>query len=394
MSGMGGHYRGAVRFLDHLRARLSWWDGRIRSLLFDLVAAVFTVRFGVDFDTALTVPNVCLMIGAALAFLLRRRFPWLPVVATAAMATFTGPAVAASVAVYTMARRRGPSTQLWIAAGLLTAVLILHTYYNQPPSNVYVFVISVAVAVGVAMLLGLWVFQRKMLLVTFRERAEQAERERDLLAERAVAAERRRIAREMHDVVAHRCSVISLQAGALTLTAPDERTGEVAEVIRKTSATALTELRSMLRVLREDENDGPGETSGELANDPTLSSIRRLVADSVESGENIRLDFPDQLPETSSEIGRAAYRVVQESLTNAAKHAPHAAVHVEVAADDGEVVVTVSNRRSPGTGSDAVPGSGYGLIGMRERVTLAGGALRTGWAEDGGYRVRAVFPLQ
>ncbi|WP_249124253.1 sensor histidine kinase [Saccharopolyspora erythraea] len=383
-----------MRFLDHLRARLSWWDGRIRSLLFDLVAAVFTVRFGVDFDTALTVPNVCLMIGAALAFLLRRRFPWLPVVATAAMATFTGPAVAASVAVYTMARRRGPSTQLWIAAGLLTAVLILHTYYNQPPSNVYVFVISVAVAVGVAMLLGLWVFQRKMLLVTFRERAEQAERERDLLAERAVAAERRRIAREMHDVVAHRCSVISLQAGALTLTAPDERTGEVAEVIRKTSATALTELRSMLRVLREDENDGPGETSGELANDPTLSSIRRLVADSVESGENIRLDFPDQLPETSSEIGRAAYRVVQESLTNAAKHAPHAAVHVEVAADDGEVVVTVSNRRSPGTGSDAVPGSGYGLIGMRERVTLAGGALRTGWAEDGGYRVRAVFPLQ
>ncbi|GAA0558452.1 signal transduction histidine kinase [Saccharopolyspora erythraea NRRL 2338] len=390
---MGGHYRGAVRFFDHLRARLSWWDGRIRSLLFDLVAALITIRFGVNLETALTVPNVGLLIAAVLAFVVRRRFPWLPVVATAGLATFTGPAAAASVAAYTMARRRGPSTQLWVAGGLLAAVMTAHTY-QQFPQDLHIYAIASAATAGVAMLLGLWVFQRKMLLVTFRERAEQAERERDLLAERAVAAERRRIAREMHDVVAHRCSVISLQAGALTLTAPDERTGEVAEVIRKTSATALTELRSMLRVLREDENDGPGEMSGELASDPTLSSIRRLVADSVESGENIRLDLPDPLPETSSEVGRAAYRVVQESLTNAAKHAPHAAVHVEVTAEDGDLVVTVSNRRAPGTGSDAVPGSGYGLIGMRERVTLAGGALRNGWAEDGGYRVRAVFPLQ
>lgn len=392
MRPVGAHYREFVRFLENSRARLSWWDGRFRSLLFDLVVAAGTVRFGVDLDTALTVPTGCVMVAAALAFVVRRRFPWLPVVAAGALATFTAPAAAVSVAVYTMARSRGLSVQLWSAAGLLTVVLAWGIYVPESRS-LDIYAIVPAVIVGVAMLLGLWVFQRKMLVVTLRERAEQAERERDLLAERAVAAERRRIAREMHDVVAHRCGVISLQAGALTLTTQDEHTEEVAEVIRKTSATALTELRSMLRVLRDDEVEGTAQTSGELADNPATGSIQRLVDDAAASGVNIHLDMPDPPPETSSEVGRAAYRVVQEALTNAAKHAPHAAVRVDVTVEDDQLVVAVVNRRGRSTDTDVVPGSGYGLIGMRERVTLAGGTLHTGWTEDGGYRVRTVFPL-
>ena len=392
MSETPPHYRGGVRFLDRYRRRLSWWDGRLGSLLFDIPVAVGTVRFGINFDTQLTVLTTCVMIAAMLAFVVRRRFPWVPVIATCALCTFTAPGAAMAVAVYTMARRRGPCLQTWAAAGLITVMMTVVTYW--PPKKLDVFVVVPAFFVGAALLLGLWVSQRRVLLRTLQERAEQAERERDLLAERAVAAERRRIAREMHDVVAHRCSVISLQAGALTLTAPDEHTGEVAEVIRKTSATALTELRSMLRVLREDEPDQREERGGELASDPTVGSIRRLVEDTAASGANISLDMPGELPETSSEVGRAAYRVVQEALTNAAKHAPHAEVRVETEVQDGELVITVRNHRGRSTDTDAVPGSGYGLIGMRERVTLAGGTLRTGHTEDGGYRVRAVFSLQ
>lgn len=386
------YYRGAVQFLKARRTWLAWWDGKIRSLLFDLLVAVVAVRTGVDPDT-LTAPGTYLLVACAGAFVVRRRFPWLPVAACGALAVVVAPATAACVAIYTMARRRGPSTELWIA-GVVTTIFTLAGVYLRVDQLPVGYAVVPVVVLGMAMLLGLWVFQRKMLLVTLRERAEQAERERDLLAERAVATERRRIAREMHDVVAHRCSVISLQAGALTLTAQNARTEEIAEVIRSTSATALTELRGMLRVLRDDETETVSQPTGELANNPTVGSIRELVDEAIGARANIRLDLPDPVPETSSEVGRAAYRVVQEALTNAAKHAPHAQVRVEVAEQGDELVVTVSNPRGRGPEADAVPGSGYGLIGMRERVTHAGGTLRTGWTDDDEYRVRAVFPLR
>ncbi|GAB3285827.1 histidine kinase [Parasphingorhabdus pacifica] len=372
---------------------LSWWDGKIRSLLFDLAVAVITARAGVDLDD-LTPLSTCLLIAAGLGLLVRRRFPWAALVMSVPALFISSVGITGWVAIYTMARRKGPCTQLWVATAITLVMSILGAYHTLSPGEIVIAVVilSAVFLTGLPVLLGLWVFQRKMLLVSYQERAEQAERERDLLAERAVVAERRRIAREMHDVVAHRVSVISLQAGALTMNAQEKRTVEVAEVIRTTSSTALNELRTMLRVLRDDESDSTQDGGGELANTPTVGSIASLVREAVDSGAHVRLEMPDPPPETSAEVGRAAYRVAQEALTNAAKHAPHAAVLVAVHVQDDELVVTVSNQRGRSTDTDAVPGSGYGLIGMRERVTLAGGTLHTGLAEDGGYRVRASFP--
>ncbi|WP_168585869.1 ATP-binding protein [Saccharopolyspora sp. ASAGF58] len=109
---------------------------------------------------------------------------------------------------------------------------------------------------------------------------------------------------------------------------------------------------------------------------------------------NVRLTMPDPVPDVPPVVGRTAYRVVQEALTNAAKHAPHAAVQVTVSEDGDDLTLTVTNRRSPRAPAVALPSSGFGLIGMRERVALTGGKLHTGRTDDGGYRVHAVLPRQ
>jgi signal transduction histidine kinase len=371
------------------RGWLGWWDGRFRSLCFDLLVTAMVLQGISVHHAASALLAVCALVVCAPALLLRRRFPWLAVAATVLVA-FTG-AVSwmACVAGYTAARRWGPGRRLWIASGSLSLAMIPGYYRVLAESAdrlAYVVVVPL-LAVAASVLLGLWVFQRGALLASLRDRAEQAERERDLLAERAVEAERRRIAREMHDVVAHRVSVISLQAGGLSVSAPDDRTAQIAEVIRRTSASALSELRDVLKVLRDHQPQAPGSGA------PALDGIATLVDDAAAAGANLRADLPDPLPEVSGAVGRAAYRVVQEALTNAAKHAPHAAIRVTLDVAEDRLQVTVTNRRGAGGHTFAVPGSGYGLIGMRERVTLAGGTLRTGGTDDGGYRVRAVFPL-
>ncbi|MFE3650116.1 sensor histidine kinase [Streptomyces sp. NPDC059122] len=370
------------------RRWLAWWDGRFRSLCFDLLVTAMVLQGVSVHHAAPTLLVVCALAVCAPALLLRRRFPWLPVAATVLVA-FTGAASWVScVAGYTAARRWGPCRRLWIAGSVLVFAIIPGYYRGLAGSAdrlAYIAVVPL-LAVAASALLGLWVFQRGALLSSLRDRAEQAERERDLLAERAVEAERRRIAREMHDVVAHRVSVIALQAGGLSVSAPDERTAEIAEVIRHSSASALSELRDVLKVLRDDQP--PASSSGP----PALDGIATLVDDATTAGANLRADLPDSLPQVSGAVGRAAYRVVQEALTNAAKHAPHAAIRISLEVAQDQLQVTVTNRRGAVQGT-AVPGSGYGLIGMRERVTLAGGTLRTGGTDDGGYRVRAVFPL-
>lgn len=236
--------------------------------------------------------------------------------------------------------------------------------------------------------------QRHTLLNALRERARQAERERDLLAERAVAAERRRIAREMHDVVAHRVSTIALQAGALSVTAPDERTIETAEVIRQVSAQALTELREILNVLRHDQPESADGVHGVQSDGSVQADVATLVRDCVAAGGNIHLHAATEIPVVTGAVRRAVYRVAQEALTNAAKHAPHARVDIRLVDEQGELQLTVTNRRGGKRPSGhAVPGSGYGLLGMRERVTLVQGNLHTGPTLEGGYRVHAAFPL-
>jgi signal transduction histidine kinase len=368
---------------------LSWWDGKVRSLLFDLVVALLCSVGLVD--VAESFWAVCVAVAAGLGLLVRRRFPG-AAVATAVVVVASGqpPLPTSAVALYTFARRRGPSLSMWFAGAMTVASLVAAQMLQQEGWHGFPMLLGIAVnsaIYGAPAMLGLWLHQRQVLLSAAHERIERGERERALLAERAVAEERRRIARELHDVIAHRASVMSLQAGALTVHARDETTASTAELIRENSAKALTELRGMLRVLRE----SPSSHDDDPAAAPTASDIEELVRDAVAAGSTVRLTMPDLLPETSSTIGRAAYRVVQEALTNAARHAPDAAVRVDVEAGY-DLVITVANE--PGRKVGTTAGSGYGLLGMRERVALAGGSLEAGPSADGGYRVTAVLPLR
>jgi signal transduction histidine kinase len=246
--------------------------------------------------------------------------------------------------------------------------------------------------VGVVTAWGMFVRARRQLIWTLRERAERAEAEQRLQAEQARRAERTRIAREMHDVLGHRISLLALHAGALAFQPelpPDVR--ETAELMRSTARQALVELRAVIGVLR----DEPGQELVPAAPQPTLSDIPRLVEETRRAGGKIdlemRVDHPEDAP---SAVGRDAYRIVQESLTNIRKHARGTAGGVSVtgAADRG-LHVSVRNRLpvGPHTGP-ALPGSGAGLIGLQERVTLAGGTLVHGPDGAGGFVVHAELP--
>ncbi|WP_285478906.1 sensor histidine kinase [Amycolatopsis sp. NBRC 101858] len=363
---------------------LSWWDGRVVLLALDVAVAaaviVVTLTGGDPRDPhpALYVPAV---VVSGLALLARRRWPFLVLLVAVACMPAGVTLLPLMVAQYSVAARHGVSWVTGIAvvvAGIAGKVLPV---LSAPESLTQVVIVLLSFVFG-PLLAGLWMHQRAALLAVLRDRAEEAERTRTLLADQAVFAERRRIAREMHDVVAHRVTAVALQAGALSVRAPDEQTEQAAETIRATSAVALDELRGILRVLRDDAPDpDPG----------VLASLEDLVAQVVATGARVELTLPDPLPAVPDQVGRAAYRVVQESLTNAGKHAPHAAVDVRLAVTGDRLAVEVTNRLTPH--GSAVPGSGYGLVGMRERVELAGGDLRTGPTGDGRFRVLAGFPV-
>ncbi|MGW0515929.1 sensor histidine kinase [Crossiella sp. NPDC003009] len=377
------------------RGHLIWWDGRVSLLVLDL--AVFTAVCYLELHSAVVQDKLSspLYLAALVAFILtfaplRRRFPVLVLVVALAgipAGLTLGPA---TVAVYTVAVRHGLG---WITGGCMVLTLIVEfgLRWRYRLDELPAVALSAALFVFAPVLAGLWMNQRAALLAVLRGRAEEAERTRTLLAEQAVSAERRRIAREMHDVVAHRVTAIALQAGALSVTAPDEHTGRTAETIRSVSVTALDELRGILRVLRDEAEEGeppPSRPTGA----GLLGSVEQLVAGALATGARVELQLPDPLPMVPEQVERAVYRVVQEALTNAGKHAPHAAIQVGITATKDSLIVEVCNRLSPRPAN--VPGSGYGLLGMRERVELAGGRLTAGHADGGVFRVTARFPLE
>ncbi|MFE5536303.1 sensor histidine kinase [Streptomyces sp. NPDC056519] len=391
------------------RRWLSWWESRLAYLALDVavVAACAVPALAAGGSPwRLTAFFVALP-----TLLVRRRFPWLPVMALPLFCWSWG-ALPAVVVCYTVARQWGWRRRMLPAFLLAAGGTVASTWDPRPGSGVLYQLLVPPIWLAASALAGLWMRQRHTLLDALRESARRAERERDLLAERAVAAERRRIAREMHDVVAHRVSTIALQAGALSVTARDERTIETAEIIRRVSAQALTELREILDVLRHDQQEssevehgaqgGHGMQHGvERAVERGVQSdgsvqadVAALVRDCVEAGGNIHLHPAEELPVVPGAVRRAVHRVAQEALTNAAKHAPYARVDIRLVDEQGELQLTVTNRRGGRRPSEhAVPGSGYGLIGMRERVTLVQGTLHTGPTPDGGYRVHAAIPL-
>ncbi|PZG17360.1 sensor histidine kinase [Nonomuraea aridisoli] len=221
------------------------------------------------------------------------------------------------------------------------------------------------------------------------ERAESAERERHLLAERAKAAERQRLAGEMHDIVTHHVTEIVLAAGALKVSADDPAVRSAAEHIRDAGARTLAELRDLIGILRRG-HDEPREGATRVT--PAVSDLHTLVDGAVAAGNPTSLRVTGRPGAVTPAIARAAYRVLQEALTNARKHAPGARVEVELAYDHHTMTVTVGNAPPVAASELAATGSGMGLDGLRRRVTLLGGAFTAAPTPDGGFRVAATLP--
>jgi len=227
---------------------------------------------------------------------------------------------------------------------------------------------------------GRWRGDRRALAAQTRQTRQQRERN-------AVLEERARIAREMHDVVAHRMSMIAVQAE----TAPYRVTGlsETAQAefaaLSQSAREALTEMRGLLGVLRSADGEA------ELVPQPRLGDVPELVAAARRAGAEVTLAMPDNSKMLSPTIGLTAYRIVQESLSNAGRHAPGARISVVVQEEPRYVRIDIRNE-PPATSQLKADGTGHGLAGMRERVALLGGQLHAGPEADGGFAVRAVLP--
>lgn len=307
----------------------------------------------------------------------RRRWPMRIAVVTLLMTPFSSLSAGAStLAVVSLATRRRWWQVLAVAA--LNLVVSWAYYQVQPVHNSdpwwLLSTVTVA-AVAATTAWGMYIGSRRELLWTLRQRAETAEAERDLRASQARSNERARIAREMHDVLAHRISQISMHAGALTFRddlSADEMRSSLA-VIQAKAHEALTDLREVLGVLRDEEAAVP--LTGPQ---PTYDDLGTLVADARAAGAVIEYD--DRL--TGHEppppaVGRTVYRIVQEGITNATKHAPAATLRVEVGGSPTEGVEVVL-RNALGFGPTRTPGAGLGLVGLAERAELRGGWLAHG----------------
>ena len=244
--------------------------------------------------------------------------------------------------------------------------------------------------VAVFTVTGAFLGQRRDAIAHLKERAERAEAEQEMRAEQSRLNERTRIAAEMHDVLAHRISLIALHAGGLEVTdAPTPAAvHQTAGLIRETAHTALEDLRGILGVLKS-----PDGGRAELAPQPRFADVEDLIRASAEAGIPITLSggvaFDADVPEP---LGRAAYRMVQECLTNVHKHAAGAETFIRFSGAPGRQLEVCVENQAPPVPSPSLPGSGSGLVGLRERVTVAGGLLEARPLRGGGFRVRAWLP--
>jgi signal transduction histidine kinase len=330
--------------------------------------------------------------GAAMACLAlwwRRRWPMgvgLAVVAVLTVSQAAG--VAGAVALYTVAAYRRWQLAFLVAAAHV-ALLPLARAIEPQGSSLAVYYLGGTF--GPAVLVA-WGMFRRTRLQAQRERARRVEAQEQLRIEQVRYGERTRIAREMHDVLAHRLSLLSLHAGALEFRpdAPPEEVARAAAVIRASAHQALEDLRAVIGVLR-DGPDGPGPEPPQ----PTLAALPGLLEESRAAGMGIRAEvgLPD-LAVVPDAIGRHALRIVQEALTNARKHATAAPVELRLDGAPGHGLTIEVRNPTPAlaTGEPKIPGTGAGLLGLAERATLSGGRLEHGLDEHGHFRLHAWLP--
>ena len=296
---------------------------------------------------------------------------------------FMFPIVAPIVAVGTVGMRSSLRSVAFVAATgwLPFAVAVTVDDSREGGIDLYVAAVLGALLVGRAIrAMGFEVDELEA-------RATTLERERDQAAEAAVADERARIARELHDLIGHSISVMGLQAGAVRrLLAPEQqREREALEAVERTGRDAVAEMHRLLGFLRGDSDDGA------TAALPTVQRLDELIGDVRRAGLDVELQVEGKLDDITPGRALAAFRILQEALTNVLKHAPDARAHALVRRTPSELEIEVIDD-GRGASSAAAWSGGHGLVGMRERVTLYGGTLSVGPTGDGGFAVRARLP--
>ncbi|SNS91531.1 Histidine kinase [Streptosporangium subroseum] len=319
--------------------------------------------------------------AGCLALLARRSRPAAVVMVTLALdlagvaAGVDGPGTTPGVVALYSAGRHAPNRTAWLLAGAGACTYLTGMVLVVPPlpGNQTVPVLGAFIYVG----LGQYI----------RFRGELRQRGQREAAENAVRAERRRIARELHDVVAHHISVITVLMGAARTTVPADpgKAQETLLTAERTARTAMTEMRRLLHVLRAEDGEQPENQAGVGA-----AALPELVRQAASAGLPARLEVTGEAVALPSVVDHAIYRIVQESLTNTRRHARGARSSVRLTYLPDAVEVEVLD---DGLGARAAPGGGFGLVGMAERVALSGGELRTGPRREGGFGVHARFPL-
>ncbi|OLR94778.1 sensor histidine kinase [Actinokineospora bangkokensis] len=363
------------------------WPTALRGPLSDALAVLVAAL-----DVWLVVPPeidaaaIWLSWLAVPALLLRRHLPFLTVLLVIPGFFYGWAQLAAMVALGTLAMRYGTTWRTAVGVVLVWASRFMVWPYDAFAEmtlrqHVLDAIYGVIVA-GMPVAIGLLVTVRAQLFARIRQLDRSREREKRLYAATVRSAERAKLAREMHDVVSHQVTLIAMQAGALKVGAKDAESAEAAETIRALSTKTLEELRELVGVLRSggDEEDAQ----------PGLDE----VGDLVEGGDvkiNLAIDTaPGRLP---GPVSRAAYRTVQEALTNVRKHASGSRASVRVRSSEAELLVEVRNDRPRRRRGPGLPSGGHGLLGLRERATLLGGTFDAGPTPEGGFSVRATYPL-
>ncbi len=415
-----------------------WWWARRRSAVFDVSLAVVSAlecgAEGYPFARDAGIPVAAGVVFGVLAgsvLLVRRRWPIAVVLVSIAITPAQMGFLMGVVGLYTLAACELPRRIIGSLAGMSLVATLIVTFVKTRQDMVrgdldlgdwFVPFAAITMSLGFTappVLLGLYVGARRRLMESLRERADSLERELQLLAERAEERaewarneERTRIAREMHDVVAHRVSLMVVHAAALQAVArkDPEKAVRNAALVGDMGRQALTELREMLGVLRS----GGGErreraasmplaavgvaaaaAASRAADDegPCLAEIEDLVGQSAAAGMVVDLTVEGDARSYAPEVEQTAYRVVQEALTNVHKHAAGAKTYVRLAHRVSEIAMQVENEPPEAAASSArLPSGGNGLVGMKERVAALGGVFVSGPTDAGGFRVSAVIP--
>ncbi|MCX4984404.1 sensor histidine kinase [Streptomyces sp. NBC_00572] len=341
---------------------------------------------------AVTLVDQLLGAAACCALWLRRRWPAGLAIGLSLLNIVAPVAAGALLASLFSVAVRKPFREVAAIGALAVAASTAQAFIRPDPTTHT----GLSIALGFILILlvtawGMLVRSRRQLVEALRERARRAEAEAELRAAQAQRLAREAIAREMHDVLAHRLTLLSVHAGALEFRpdAPPEQVARAAGVIRDSAHEALQDLREIIGVLRAPGENGEGGDRPQ----PTLVTLDALIEESREAGADVVLDTTvDEPAAVPAATGRTVYRIAQEGLTNARKHAPGTTVTVTVRGRPGEGLTVDIHNPAPAGPVPHVPGSGQGLIGLTERTALAGGRMEHGPAPDGGFSLHAWLP--